>query len=32
MTTAIAIPGNTASPFVPQPFDSGRFHDHKQKG
>ena len=32
MTTAIAIPGNAASPFVPQLFGSGRFHDCKQKG
>ena len=32
MTTAIAIPGNTASPFVPQLFGSGLFHDRTQKG
>ena len=31
MTTVIAIPSNTASPFLTHLFGSGLFHDRKQK-
>ena len=32
MTTAISIPGNTASPLFTPFVGNGLFHDRKQKG